>query len=140
MIAIELGDKDVQDATVCNPPPPKPEPPKPELLPPAPPKAVAPTSSARPNRGLQIAGAGVAATGAVALGFGIYYGIHAQNISNFISTYPTSKPWPADINSLEQTGKNAQTAENRARHRRAGRDRRRHVDDLARPLALASSR
>jgi hypothetical protein len=114
VIAIELGQKDVDDATVCNPPP-KPEPPPPPKSvtsqPPATSVVVTTDERPRPNRGLQIGGATVATAGGVALAFGIYYGIHAKNISDFITSYPTTKAWPADINSLEQTGRSAQTAQ-----------------------------
>jgi hypothetical protein len=64
------------------------------------------------GHGLQYAGAGVAVAGAVAFGFGIYYGIHAKDVSDFITNYTRTNPgqmWPADINARERDGKSAQT-------------------------------
>jgi hypothetical protein len=125
VLAIELGNRNADEATVCKPAPVKP----PETgtgsgagagtgtgAGPRPPNdaVVAPSPRPASNKTLQYAGIGTAGAGVVALGVGIYFGIHAQNISDYITNYTINnpgKPWPSNINQMENDGKSAQTSQ-----------------------------
>ncbi len=132
VLAIELGNKNADEKTACKPAPVKPDTGTGTGAGPATGTGTGAAAGAgnggsdvatKPNeepagtkpsgnKALRLAGVGTAAAGAVALGFGIYYGIHAQDISDFITHYVMNNPgkmWPNNITDLENEGKAAQT-------------------------------
>jgi len=114
-LQLQMGNK-VEDKDVCKP--------KAEPAPPPPPDtgsaAIPPdtgsaaqvtgtadltTTAPEPHgKGLEYAGLGVAAVGAVGLGVGVYFGLQAKNASDTISNHKTTDPWPANIKQIEADG------------------------------------
>lgn len=119
-LQIQLGNK-VDDKDVCKPKlaPPPPPPPPPldttstgsaatgsdtqvtgttDLAPPP----AAPQE--HHGKGLEYAGLGLGAAGAIGLGVGVYFGIQAKNASDTISNHKVGDPWPANIKQIESDG------------------------------------
>ncbi len=105
-LQIQLGQKPVDDRSVCAAtpevvpvPPPAPNPYDAKL-------AAAPVDhdAAAHHTTLQYAGAGIAVAGLAALGFGIYAGVHAKTLSDEVSGHNNALPWPANIRSIEHSG------------------------------------
>ena len=99
LIQFEQGNKDVTDATVCDPPKPKEEP----IVVQPPPPVVEPAPEDR-GKGLRIAGFAVGGAGLVSLGVGIFFGFKAKDISDQISNHPKDEMWPDEIQKLEDEG------------------------------------
>jgi hypothetical protein len=102
LLQFEAGNKDVTDATVCDPPKPKPEAVEPVAQPPQPPPPRVESKDAGGT--LRIAGIGLGAAGLVSLGVGIYFGFQAKDISDQITNHPKTEEWPAKIQDLEEEG------------------------------------
>lgn len=102
LIQIEQGNKDVTDATVCDPPKPPEEPKEPEVIvqQPPPPESV----STDRGGGLRIAGLAISGGGLISLGVGVYFGLKAKDVSDQISNHPMDEMWPDDIQDLEKQG------------------------------------
>ena len=112
-LQIELGNKDVDDKAVCAPPSSAPAPPADgppdgvgvgpdgpgEPLPDGP-----KDTAGAPGRTLKIAGLAAGALGLAGVGLGMYYGVKAQERSDFISNHNPAEPWPNDIHDLEAEG------------------------------------
>jgi len=126
VLQIQLGNKDVDDHTVCKPPKPdKVEPPdegtggmvdKPVVKPkdkPAEPKPIDETRegtvSAGGGNSLKYVGLGGIVLGAAVLGVGGYYGYRAKHYSDEITNHDPMQPWPDSIKEDEANGKSAQT-------------------------------
>jgi tetratricopeptide (TPR) repeat protein len=114
-LQIQLGNK-VDDKDVC----------KPTLAPPPPPPDTTGTGSAAPpgpqvtgtgdlstppaappehhGKGLEYAGLGIGAAGAIGLGVGVYFGVQAKSASDTISNHKIGDPWPANIKQIEKDG------------------------------------
>ncbi|MBX3160058.1 MAG: hypothetical protein KF773_29080 [Deltaproteobacteria bacterium] len=111
-LAIELGNKDVTDATVCKPAavePPKKDPdeePK-EPPPPPPPPPPKPRVVDR-GKGLRATGLVTGAAGLVALGVSVYFGLEAKKISDDITNHCANQDpcpaWPENIRELQDRG------------------------------------
>lgn len=99
LIQLEQGNKDVTDATVCDPPKPAPEPIV--VQPPIPEKKPEPADR---GKGMRIAGLAVGGAGLVGLGVGIFFGFKAKDISDQISNHPKTEMWPDEIQKLEDDG------------------------------------
>lgn len=104
----QLGNPVTDDAKVCEAkvePPPPVKPPPPALPPPA---VTTPSEGRPPGKGMQYAGIGVGAAGAVSLAIGVVYGLRAQKISDEISDHCMGQvpcpSWPADIKQKEKDG------------------------------------
>ncbi|MBV8758292.1 MAG: tetratricopeptide repeat protein [Deltaproteobacteria bacterium] len=67
-------------------------------------KPAEPSGGEHPGKGLEYAGLGVAAVGAIGLGAGIYFGIQAKNASDTITNHKATDPWPANIKQIEADG------------------------------------
>ena len=102
---IEMGNKGVTDATICEPYK------APEVVTPpveTPPVVNQPVNETPPSndRGktLRIAGLAVGGGGIVALGVGIFFGLKAKKISDDISNHPMTEMWDDNIQDLEEQG------------------------------------
>jgi tetratricopeptide (TPR) repeat protein len=98
----EMGNHDVTDANVCEPPKP-PEPVTP-VAPVVETRQVAPPASTDRGKSLRIAGLVVGGAGVVSLGVGVFFGIKAKQISDEITDHPMNMMWPDDIQDLEARG------------------------------------
>ena len=108
-LQIELGNKDVDEKSVCKPPQPAPPPPPPDtttgtkgLDKPPPPERKDGGGSAGGT--LKIAGVAAGVIGLVGVGIGTYYGKKALDRSDFISNHDPKEPWPDRIRDLEAEG------------------------------------
>ena len=101
LIQFEQGNKDVTDATVCDPPKPKEEP---VVVQQPPPPVVEPSAPADRGKGLRIAGFAVGGAGLVSLGVGVFFGFKAKDISDQITNHPMTERWPDEIKELEEKG------------------------------------
>lgn len=99
LIQIDQGNKDVTDATVCDPPKPV-EPPVRVAPPPIEPK---PEPEDR-GKSMRIAGFAIGGAGLVGLGVGAYFGFKAKDISDQITNHPKNDMWPDDVQDLEDEG------------------------------------
>jgi hypothetical protein len=121
-IAIDLGQKDVTDATVCKPEPVQPDKDKDKdrdkdkdnntgnnTV------AIRKPPPARDGgKSLRVAGVGIGAAGAVALGLSIYFGIEARRISDDITNHCLNlDPCPAWPDNIRQIQNDGQAAENK---------------------------
>lgn len=111
-LQIELGNKDVDDKTVCKPP--RQDPPTPKDPPTGPvtgtqgpdePPAVKRSGGDGGGGSLKIAGIAVGAVGLIGVSLGTYYGLKAQDRSDFISNHDPTMEWPANIRDIEAEGK-----------------------------------
>lgn len=103
LIQLEQGNKDVTDATACDPPkPPEPDP-QPVVEQPQP-QPTATSSSSDRGKGLRIGGLAVGGAGLVSMGLGIYFGLKAKDISDQISNHDMNMMWPDNIQDLEDEG------------------------------------
>ncbi len=114
-LQIELGNKNVNDDNVCQPPSKEPPPPPRNDPPPGgltgtqglgqPPPTTGPTDTGGSSGGvLKIAGVAAAAIGLGGLGVGTYFGVKAKEKSDFISNYDTTMAWPDRIKAIEAEG------------------------------------
>lgn len=112
-IQIELGNKNVEDESVCEPP--SSTPPPPEDEPPdggvtgtsgldKPPPSEPKDPGGSPGRTLKIAGVATGAIGLAGVGLGMYFGVKAREKSDFISNHNPADPWPNDIREIEAEG------------------------------------
>jgi tetratricopeptide (TPR) repeat protein len=101
LIQFEQGNKDVTDATACDPPKPKEEP---VVVQQPPPAVVESPPPADRGKGLRIAGFAVGGAGLVSLGVGIFFGFKAKDISDQITNHPMTERWPDEIKDLEEKG------------------------------------
>jgi tetratricopeptide (TPR) repeat protein len=116
-LQIELGNKDVDDASVCKPPPkkqpPKEQPPPPpppgddvtgtKDLPTTPPK-VETSSGGSSGGGLKIAGVTVGVLGLAGVAVGGYYGMKAADREDLLNNHDPMMPWPDNIRELDAEG------------------------------------
>lgn len=121
-LQIELGNKDVDDKTVCKPPK------KDRETPPPNDETVKDgltgthdldktthvekngTAGGGGSGGtLKTAGLAVGGAGLIAVGFGVYYGMKAQDRSDFISNHDPMEKWPDNIRQIEQDGQTFET-------------------------------
>jgi hypothetical protein len=113
-IQIDLGNKNVDDESVCEPP--SSEPPPPEDPPPAggvtgtsgldkPPPAEQKDTGGSPGGTLKIMGVAAGVIGLAGVGGGMYFGLKAREKSDFISNHNPAEPWPNDIGEIEADGK-----------------------------------
>jgi tetratricopeptide (TPR) repeat protein len=100
LIQFEAGNKDVTDATVCDPPKPKEEP----VIVQEPPPVVETSPPEDRGKGLRIAGLAIGGAGVVSLGVGIFFGFKAKDISDQITNHPMDERWPDKIQDLEDEG------------------------------------
>lgn len=111
-LQIELGNTDVDDASVCEPPRKAPPPPQ---SPPGggltgtkglgqPPGGGSGGSGGSAGGGLKIAGVAAGVIGLAGVGFGAYYGVKARERSDFISNHDPMTPWPNNILEIEAEG------------------------------------
>jgi len=100
LIQIEQGNKDVTDATVCEPP----KPPEEKVVVAPPPPVVPPPPPTDRGKTLRIAGLAVGGAGLVGLGAGIFFGLKAKDISDQITNHPMTEMWPDEIQQLEKDG------------------------------------
>lgn len=107
LIQIDQGNKEVTDATVCEPAKPKEEPIV--VAPPPVETPVATTTPADRGKGLRIAGFVAGGAGLVSLGVGIYFGFKAKDISDQITNHPMDEMWPDKIQDLEEEGQAHET-------------------------------
>jgi tetratricopeptide (TPR) repeat protein len=111
-LQIELGNKDVDDKSVCKPP-------RKERTPDAPPSDGDVTGTkdldkTPPKNGKQkggsagtgykIAGIAVGVVGLAGVGVGTYYGLKARDRSDFITFYDKTMPWPDNIREIQAEG------------------------------------
>ena len=101
LIQFEAGNKDVTDATVCDPPKPKEEP---VAIQPPPPVVEAKPEPVDRGKTLRIAGFAVGGAGLVSLGVGIVFGFKAKDISDQITNHKKEDMWPDTIQDLEDQG------------------------------------
>jgi serine/threonine-protein kinase len=109
-LQIELGNKDVDDRSVCKTPQPPPPPPPPdtpvtgtkglEKKPPTEPKDTGGSSGGT----LKLVGVTAGVIGLVGVGIGTYYGKKALDRSDFISNHDPKEAWPDRIRELEAEG------------------------------------
>jgi tetratricopeptide (TPR) repeat protein len=101
LIQFEQGNKEVTDATVCDPPKPKEEPVA--VIQQQPPAVIEQEPTDR-GKSLRIAGFAVGGAGLVGLGVGIFFGFKAKDISDQITNHPMAEMWPDKIQDLEDEG------------------------------------
>jgi tetratricopeptide (TPR) repeat protein len=102
LLQIELGNKDVTDATVCDPP--KPKEPDPVPVDTTPPVTGTVSTSTDRGKGLRVAGFVAGGAGLAGLGVGIFFGLKAKDISDKISGHDRMMMWPDNIQELEDEG------------------------------------
>src|SRR3569623_433532 len=64
----------------------------------------APATAEHHGKGLEYAGLGIGAAGAIGLGVGIYFGMQAKSASDTISNHKIGDPWPSNIKQIEKDG------------------------------------
>ena len=121
-IQIELGNKDIDERSICKPPRKEHKERKPDAPPPddtdggndggttgtkgldkARPSGDE-QKSGSPGGTLKIASVATAAVGLVAVGVGTYYGTKARERSDFISNHNPADPWPDNLRDIEAEG------------------------------------
>ncbi len=100
LLQFEQGNKEVTDATVCDPAKTVEQAPVVVVAPPV----VKETEPVDRGKSLRIAGIAVGGAGLVSLGVGIYFGFKAKDISDQITNHPMSEMWPDEIEDLEDRG------------------------------------
>jgi tetratricopeptide (TPR) repeat protein len=114
-LQIELGNKKVDDKSVCEPPSKNAEPPDDQSpadgvsgtqgLDQLPPGDGKKDTGGSPGATLKIAGVAAGVVGLAGVGLGTYFGLKAKEQSDIISNHDPAEPWPDDIQDIEAEGK-----------------------------------
>lgn len=116
-LQIELGNKNVDDKTVCKMPsktekpvkPPEDDPVETPETDPKDPVKPPPHDEKKPaggssGSGFKYTGIGAIVVGLAGVGAGLYFGRKAQEKSDFITNHPMNEMWPDDIRQIEADG------------------------------------